>query len=342
LHSNDASAIAAQADNLSAFADLNAGANASGNCLNPLTGLAGTAPDATDLVGLSLVPGLYCSAGSFLLTNGAGDDLTLTGAGPWVFKTVSALTVSSSASVAVPVPGVDECNVWWRVGSSATVGTSASFVGNILALTDIDLLTNANLVGRAMAQTAAVDLDDNDITGCAVPLVAPHLILDKIVSGGDAAESDWTLTADGSTPISGPGAAGATDVQGDVNIGTYTLSESAGPSYYNDSSWSCVINAGVPVLGSSLTLDYADTATCTITNTYNPPSSGSRPRPSTPVPSVVNEAVAPIVVVPPVVPSLPQTGFPPEEKGSALPLALLVSFSAFSIFLYFAQKKQTI
>ncbi len=334
LHPNDASAIAAQADNLIAFGALNAGANADANCLNPLTGLAGIAPDATDLIGLSLVPGLYCSVGSFLLTNGAGPDLTLTGAGPWVFKTVSALTVSSGASVDVPVPGTDECEVWWRVGSSATIGTGASFVGSILALTDIDLLTGATLVGRAMVQTAAVDLDTNTITGCAVPLVAPNLTLNKIVDGDAADESEWTLTASGPLPLSGPGAAGSTDVVGDVAPGTYILSESSGPSNHEASPWSCVINAGAPVLGSSLALDYGDTATCTITNTYNQPSSsGSRPNPPSTPPSVV----APVVVVPPFVPSLPKTGFPPENNllNIIVPAGILGVLAAF----YLARKK---
>jgi hypothetical protein len=161
---NTASAIAAQADNLTAFGFLDAGANASGNCINPLTLLAGSAPDGTDLTGLTLAPGLYCSAGSFLLTNGVGTDLTLTGAGPWVFKTVSALTTSPGSSVVVATGSA--CDVWWRVGSSAILDTTTSFVGNILALTDIDLLTGASLIGRAMAQTAAVDLDANSISGC--------------------------------------------------------------------------------------------------------------------------------------------------------------------------------
>lgn len=275
LHSNDASAIAAQADNLTAFGALNAGANADANCLNPLTGLAGTAPDATDLTGLFLAPGLYCSAGSFLLTNGAGDDLTLTGAGPWVFKMVSALTTSPGSSVVVPVPGVDECNVWWRVGSSAIIDTTTAFVGNVLALTDIDMLTGATLVGRLMAQTAAVDLDTNTITGCAVPLVPASLTLNKIVSGGSAHESEWTLTATGPTSISGPGAAGAVDVVGDVTAGTYTLSESVGVSNYDASAWSCV---GASLVGNSVTLDWGDPATCTITNTYHEPASGGSRR----------------------------------------------------------------
>jgi len=103
--------------------------------------------------------------------------------------------------------------------------------------------------------------------------IAPSLTLNKIVvknNGGTAVESDWTLTADGNAAgtLSGPGAAGNTDVVSGAKFkaGTYALSESTGPSGYAASAWSCVKNNGQPVTGSSITLDLADTATCTITN----------------------------------------------------------------------------
>ena len=146
-HSNDASAIAAQADNLIAFGTLDQG------CDHSYT-------DGQNLTLLSpLVPGVYCSAGSFLLTG----NLTLTGSGVWIFKTVSGLTTSPGSSVT----GSDPCNVWWRVGSSATLGTTTSFIGNILALTSISMDTGATLNGRAMAQTGAVTLGANTITTAA-------------------------------------------------------------------------------------------------------------------------------------------------------------------------------
>jgi hypothetical protein len=62
--------------------------------------------------------------------------------------------------------------VWWRVVSSATLDTTTSFIGNILALTSITLNTGATLDGRALAQTGAVTLDTNTITGAAC-LTAP-------------------------------------------------------------------------------------------------------------------------------------------------------------------------
>jgi len=152
-HSNDASAIAAQADNLGLFDALDAGANADVNCIG------GIRADGTDLTTLSpLVAGLYCSAGQFLLTG----NLTLSGSpgDVWVFKTVSELIISSDATVT----GGNPCDVWWRVGSSATLGTDSVFVGNILALTSISLQTGASLDGRALAQTGAVTLDSNTIS----------------------------------------------------------------------------------------------------------------------------------------------------------------------------------
>jgi hypothetical protein len=105
---------------------------------------------------------------------------------------------------------------------------------------------------------------------------APSLTLNKIVvndNGGTTAESAWTLTANGGTAgtLSGPGAAGSTDVVSGATFkaGTYALSES-GPSTYTASPWSCVKNSGTPVTGASITLGLGDTATCTITNDDKP------------------------------------------------------------------------
>jgi hypothetical protein len=144
LHSNDASAIAAQADDLTTFGALDQGCDQS-------------YPSGQDLTLLSpLIPGVYCSAGSFLLSG----NLTLSGSGVWIFKAASALTTSTGSSIT----GGDPCNVWWQIGSSATLGTTTSFIGNILALTSITLNTNASLDGRVLVQTGAITLDSNIIT----------------------------------------------------------------------------------------------------------------------------------------------------------------------------------
>lgn len=126
-----------------------------------------------DLVAENLVAGVYC-ANAFTLTG----TLTLSGTGVWIFKSASTLITSGTANVV----GGDPCNVWWRDVSSATLGTNTSLTGNILSSTAVSLQTGAALNGRAFAQTGAVTLDANVITGAAclgtstiVPTAVPGL-----------------------------------------------------------------------------------------------------------------------------------------------------------------------
>lgn len=145
-HSNDASAIAAQADALTAFGTLDQTCDHSYG--------------AQDLTLLSpLAPGVYCSTSAFSLSG----NLTLTGSGVWIFKSVSTLITSAGSSVT----GGDPCNVWWRVGSSATLGTTTSFIGTIIAQNGTDALnTGATLNGRILALSAGtVTLNANTING---------------------------------------------------------------------------------------------------------------------------------------------------------------------------------
>jgi hypothetical protein len=142
IHDADAPAAAAQAGDTTAFALLDQACDI-------------TYPGVQDLTLVSpLGPGTYC-ADAFLLTG----NLTLSGSGVWIFKSASTLTTSPGSSVT----GGDPCNVWWRLVSSGTLFTNTSFIGNILALTDINLQTGASLNGRALVQTGQVTLDSNAI-----------------------------------------------------------------------------------------------------------------------------------------------------------------------------------
>ncbi len=88
-------------------------------------------------------------------------------------------------------------------------------------------------------------------------------------NGGTAAATDWTLSADGPTPISG--ASGNTEVtDAEVEPGTYTLSESGGPDGYAAGIYNCSKNEGDPVESNSITLEAGDFATCIITNDDEP------------------------------------------------------------------------
>ena len=161
IHAADAVALQAQNDTTTAYNDL-----AGQACDIDLTG--------QDLGGMTLVPGVYCFSSSAQLTGA----LTLDAGGDpnadWVFQIGSTLTTASSSSVLLTNEG-QPCNVFWQVGSSATLGTTTSFVGNILALTSITLNTGANVSGRALARNGAVTLDTNNVAVavCGVPPVTP-------------------------------------------------------------------------------------------------------------------------------------------------------------------------
>jgi hypothetical protein len=133
------------------------------NAYNVAAGQGPTSPIAADLGGRTLVPGVYNSASSIGLTGA----LTLDAGGDpnavFVFQAGSALT-TASASLVNLVNGAQSCNVFWQVGSSATLGTGSNFRGTILALTDITVTTGATVEGRVLARNGAVTLDTNTIT----------------------------------------------------------------------------------------------------------------------------------------------------------------------------------
>jgi hypothetical protein len=118
-----------------------------------------------------LPPGVYNSASSLQLTGA----LTLSG-GPsdvWIFQAGSTLTTASGSSV-VLIGGAQSCNIFWQIGSSATIGTGSAFKGTIIAKDSITVTTGASIDGRALARDGAVTLDTNTITisTCSAPTVS--------------------------------------------------------------------------------------------------------------------------------------------------------------------------
>jgi hypothetical protein len=131
-------------------------------------GRSGGTSVAGDLVGQTLTSGVYTSTSS--LANSG--DLTLDAQGNpsavFIFQIASTLTTGSGSHV-VLANGAKACNVFWQVGSSATLGTNSVFKGTIMALTSITVTTGVNLEGRALARNGAVTLDTDVITGCTCP-----------------------------------------------------------------------------------------------------------------------------------------------------------------------------
>jgi len=142
-HLGDAIALTAQNDLTSAY--------------NALVALNCTSTIVADLGGTTITPGVYCGASSVGVTG----TLTLDGGGNanalFVIKAGSTLTTGTNAIIAL-TNGAQAKNVYFQVGSSATLGTGTTFRGNIVALTTITLNGTATMIGRALARNGSVSL----------------------------------------------------------------------------------------------------------------------------------------------------------------------------------------
>jgi hypothetical protein len=147
---NGAVAQQAQNDASAAFNTL-AGKPVTESLSGDMLGSGGTVP--------TLVPGVYFFSSSAQLTG----QLILSGDGTYIFQIGSTLTTASSSSI-VLANGALAADVYWQVGSSATLGTDTSFDGDILAKTSITMDAGAGLNGSALALNGAVTLNDNNIT----------------------------------------------------------------------------------------------------------------------------------------------------------------------------------
>lgn len=154
IHAGDSTAAAAEAALTTAY--------------NDAAGRTGASTDLEgNIGGQTLSPGLFHTTTSLSISSG---NLTLNGPGVYIFQIASTLITSSGTQV-ILTGGATAADIFWQVGSSATLGTTSAFEGNILALTSITLDTGATLDGRALAQNGAVSLDGNSVT---VPSAVPE------------------------------------------------------------------------------------------------------------------------------------------------------------------------
>jgi hypothetical protein len=153
-HNNDAVAAQAQASLTTAY-DTAAGQPSPVD----LTG--------QDLGGLTLTAGNYAFSTSAQLTGALVLDAQGDPNAQFVFQIGSTLTTASASSV-VMINGGSPCNVYWQIASSATLGSTTAFQGNLMAYTSITLNNRATVLGRALARNGAVTLDDNvlDASAC--------------------------------------------------------------------------------------------------------------------------------------------------------------------------------
>ena len=181
-HVDDAVAIGAKNDLTTAYNDA---------ASRPSNGSAGT-----DLAGQTFLPGVRNASSSLLLSSGA---VTLDAKGDpnavFIFEIGSTLITASNTSVLL-VNGAQACNVFWQVGSSATLGTGTRFVGTVMALATITAKTAATIHGRLLASTGAVNLENNTITtsNCA----------SSVSGSGGGTETTTTGTGPGGGTTTGP------------------------------------------------------------------------------------------------------------------------------------------
>ncbi|MCW2684934.1 MAG: hypothetical protein JWP33_2847 [Blastococcus sp.] len=185
-----------------------------------------------DGIGETLGAGVYEFPSTIDLTG----VLTLDGGGRedavFIFQAGSDLTTASSSQVNL-TGGAKACNVFWKV-NTATLGTTSSFRGNLLANTSITLTTGATVEGRVLARSGAVTLDSNVISepGCAAGATNPTTDSSDGSNGGDGSTgATATATATATAPATASGGAGGGQVRrvpvGSVDTGDGSSSAAA-------------------------------------------------------------------------------------------------------------------
>jgi hypothetical protein len=147
-YADDAVAMTAEGDLTTAY---NYAAAAAGGAVLP-----------ADIGGETLAPGVYKTT-SAQPSLGITGNLTLSGNGVYIFQIVSTLTTAATNSDVILSGGATAQDVFWQVGSSATLGTSTTFAGTIMAQASVSLDTGATLNGRALARTGAVTMLSNPV-----------------------------------------------------------------------------------------------------------------------------------------------------------------------------------
>lgn len=314
-HLADTAATTAQTDLVTAF--------------NDISSPTPTVLASPELASQVITPGTYSTGAGTFANSGA---LTLDAQGDanavFIFQAATTL-ITSAGSTMTLVNGAQACHVYWKVGSSATLGANSTFVGHVYALTAITANTGATIQGQLLARTGAVNLNANTITNSAcvtatptptptatatptaTPVAPATLIVVKHVVntyGGTAVASDFMIhvTRNGSEVAGSPsvGVDGAGHSYS-LEPGTYLVSETHVDGYYGTFANTDPALGGLITADGLVTVASGQVATIVRTNyqvapAYVPvPTPSATPAPATP-PTPVTETGG----------ELPKTGSP--------------------------------
>ncbi|HEY3292042.1 MAG TPA: ice-binding family protein [Candidatus Nanopelagicaceae bacterium] len=307
-HIADTSATTAQTDLVTAFNDISAPAP--------------TVLASPELASQVITPGVYSTGAGSFANSGA---LTLDAKGDanavFIFQAATTLTTSAGSTMTL-INGAQACHVYWKVGSSATLGANSTFVGHVYALTSITANTGANIQGQLLARTGAVNLNANTITNSACATVTPTptvtptdtatvtptvtptpvvtpvapgtlIVIKHVVNtyGGTAVASDFIIhvTHNGSE-VAGSPAAGVDGAGHSYTLapGTYLVSETHVDGYYGTFANTDPALGGLITADGLITIASGQVATIVRTNyevapAYVPvPGPTANPAPATP------------------------------------------------------------
>ncbi len=236
--------------------------DAQADALDAFTDLAGQPSDGTWSLNPSPAPGVWTAASSATFP---GPTLTLTGDydDVWVFQVGASLTFTGSVVMA---GNAQPCNVFWQVGSDATIASGSHFVGTLIASGDVTLVSGATVDGRIISLNSSITTDGNVISGPACDTAPPppppttgtlHIIKHVVVDDGGSATASESILAVSGTNVSSASFAGSeAGVDVTLDAGAYEVTEPIVPTGYSQSaSEDC---AG--------TIGAGETRTCTVTN----------------------------------------------------------------------------
>ncbi len=234
IHKTDAQAGQAQADLTTAYNDA-----------------AGRASDADltgqDLGGLTKTEGVYSFDSSAQLTGTFTLDAQGNADAVFIIQIGTTLTTATDSVVSL-INQADPCHVFWQVGSSATLGTTTRFVGNVMALTSITAVTGTTVNGSLLARNGSVTLDTNTITAspCAVPTTTT-------TPGGGGTTTSTTAGGGGTTTSTTAGGGGTTTSTTAGGGGTTTSVLQAAPTAAQAATTTTSTSTVASVLGSRST-----------------------------------------------------------------------------------------